>query len=104
MLTKLARRIEQSARIHRLLARCVAPQIVQETRSWRRPSLADEIDFLGADAGEIEASPNRQGRETRIVLHAAQTLFRHRKQNFAVAHDARGRIVHLRIVDSESKH
>src|SRR5271166_2351695 len=47
---KLARRIEQSARIHRLLARRVAPQIVQKTGSWRRPSLADKIDFVGPDS------------------------------------------------------
>ncbi len=34
------------------------------------------------------------------MLDAAQALFGHREEHFAIARDARGRIVHLRIIDS----
>jgi hypothetical protein len=35
------------------------------------------------------------------MLHPAQAFFRHREKQFPVAHDARGGVMHLRIINSE---
>jgi len=53
---------------------------------------------------EVQAGANGQAREPGIMLDAADSFFRHGEQKIAVASDARGRIVHLRIVESERDH
>ena len=39
-----------------------------------------------------------------VVLEPGDAFFRNREQEFAVANDARGRVVHLRIVDPQCQH
>ena len=101
---ELPRRIEQRAGVHRLPARGVAAQIVQVCSARTRPALADVIHFVGANAGEIQASANREGGEPRVVLHAAEAFFGDGEQHFSIARNARRGIVHLRIIDSDRDH
>src|ERR1700674_1183577 len=42
--------------------------------------------------------------KTRVVLYAADALLRDREEEFAVANDTRGRIVHLGVVDAQRYH
>ncbi len=55
---EMASGIKKRARIHGLLARSEAIEIVQKCRARTRPTLAEEIHLIGANAGEIEAGAN----------------------------------------------
>ena len=101
---ELPRGIEQGSRIHGLLAGGVAAQIVQIAGARAGPALTDVIHFVGANASEIQASANRQGGESRVVLHATQPFFGDGEKHFPVARNARRGIVHLRIIDSDRDH
>src|SRR5262249_61410803 len=68
------------------------------------PSEADLVHLGSWNFCEVEAGLNRELREARVVLRARQTFLRNCEKQLAVPHDARGGIVHLRIVDSESDH
>src|SRR5437764_11254061 len=60
--------------------------------------------MLHLDVGKIQACSNRVLRESRIMFRAADAFFRHRKNKLAVAHQARRRIMHLRIVNPQCDH
>ena len=68
------------------------------------PSRAHEIEFIGADLGEIQAGANREMRKSRVMLDAADALLGHGIQQLAIAGDAGRRVMHLRIIKSQSKH
>jgi hypothetical protein len=59
------------------------------------PSLADEIKLIDTKLCKIQASADRETREARIMLDPADALLGNCKQQLAVTHNARGRIVHL---------
>src|SRR5579863_1824036 len=101
---EMARGIEQSARIHGLLVRHITIQIMEKSSARTRPSLAQEIHLLCAHSGKIEARAYRKLRESSVVLDAAEALLSDREKHFAVARDARRRIVHLRIINSQRNH
>ncbi len=81
-----------------------ALQIGYKPRARPRPAHADLVELIGANSGEIQAGANGAVREAGVVLEAAQSLLGHSKKQFAVANNARGRIVHLRVVDSDGEH
>jgi len=101
---------EVQRRIHpveigkRHFPRGVALQIVPEDRPGRLPAEAHFVQLLRSHIGEVEARSNGIFGETSIVLQPADALFRHRKQKFAVARDARRRIMHLRIINPQCQH
>lgn len=101
---EIARGIEQRAGVNRLFGGGEAAEIVEEANARPRPSLADEVEFLGTYMREIEAGANGEGGKARVVLHAAQALLRNGEEDFSIAGDARGRIVHLRVVDPKGNH
>ena len=101
---KSASRIQKIQIGDGLLAQSVAAQIMQVTNTRRRPPKANFIQLRRRNACEIEARAYGLDREARIVFHAAQSLFGNREKEFAVAHDARRGIVHLRVVDAQADH
>jgi len=96
---------EVQRRIHpveigkRHFPRGVALQIVPEDRPSRLPAETHFVQLLRSHMGEVEARSNGVFSEAGIVLQPADALFRHREQQFAVARDARRRVMHLRIVN-----
>ena len=58
----------------------------------------NKIQLIRLNVGEIQSGAYRERGETRPVLDAAQSLLGDGEDHFAVAHNARRRIVHLRIV------
>jgi hypothetical protein len=68
------------------------------------PSLADEIKLIDTKLCKIQASADRETREARIMLDPADALLGNCKQQLAVTHNARGRIVHLRIIETKCNH
>src|SRR5262249_1955979 len=68
------------------------------------PAEADFVHIGSRNFREVEAGLNGGLRKACVVRHARNRLFSNREQQFAVAHDACGGIVHLRIVDSEGGH
>ncbi len=58
----------------------------------------------GAHPGKIEACANGVVRKAGVVLDPADALLGHGKKEFAIPSDARGGIMHLRIVKSEGNH
>src|SRR5579862_1560213 len=79
-----------------------ALQIVLESFNCRRPSKADKIELIGANAGRSQAGLNRERRKSRVMFQAAQTFFGYREKNVAIAGNADRGIVHFRIVDTEA--
>src|SRR5439155_2186828 len=69
-----------------------------------RPAQRNVVYFLRLQIRCIQAGFDRQMREPRIVLHAAQAFLGDREQQLAVADDARRGVVHLRIVNSKANH
>src|SRR5580658_2967464 len=99
---KMPRRVQKIVRTEAAPASEIIAQVVQRSSARRLPPKANKIKFRSLDAGEIQASLNRADGKSRVVLFAAQPLFGNSKQRLAVAHDARGRIVHLRVVDAQA--
>ena len=97
----MARGIEQRARIYRLLVRHKAIEIVKKSSARPRPTLTEEVHLFRAHASKIEAGANRKRGETRVVLDAAEALFGDSEKHFAIARDARGGIMHLRVINSQ---
>ena len=81
--------------VHRKLPCSKAPEVAQKHPMRGRPSSADRIELIGADAGKFEARPDGMIRKSCIVLDSAKAFLRDRKQQFAVSRDARGRVMHL---------
>ena len=55
-------------------------------------------------AREIQTGLNRQLRKSRIMLYAADALFRHREQQLSIARNTRRRVMHLRIINAQCQH
>src|SRR5579872_1588798 len=79
-------------------------QIRGKNAMWSGPTLANEVELVGTYLCKIETGTDGESRETSIMLDPADALLGHGKQQFAVTHDACGRIVHLRIVESKCDH
>src|SRR5216684_4392504 len=63
-----------------------------------RPARADYVELIGPHARKIEAGANGVVRKAGIVFDPADALLGHGKEKFAIPGDARGRIMHLRII------
>ena len=92
---KMSSRIQHVRPARRPSARRIHLQVVPVNWPRRLPSEAHFVQFVGAHSGEFQASFNRKLWKARVVLQAAQPFLGHRKQQLPIAHDARGRIVHL---------
>src|SRR5690348_13517064 len=79
-------------------------QIRGKNAMRRGPSLADEIELVGADFGKVQAGANGEPRETGVMLDPADALLGYGKKPFAVADNAGRGIVHLRIVEAQTDH
>src|SRR5690348_13754412 len=79
-------------------------QIVAKRRPGNLPAEAHFVELLRLDACEIQARSNRILRESRVVLGPADAFFRHCEHDFAVAHQACCRIMHLRIINPQRDH
>jgi len=77
---------------------------VAVNRARRLPTKTNFIDLPGSDFREVETGLNGESGETGIMLEARDALFRHGEKQFAVAHNACGGIVHLRVVNSDCQH
>jgi len=75
-------------------------QIVTVGGCGRLPADADFINLIGAQFRKIEAGLNGEIREAGIVFEAADALFGHGEKKLAIANEASGRVVHLRIVET----
>ncbi len=82
----------------------VALQIVPVHGPRRLPPETHFVYLLRSYFREVQTRSNGVPGKPGIVLQPADALFRHRKQQFAVAHDARRRIMHLRIANSQGQH
>jgi hypothetical protein len=87
-----------------ILAAQHAFQIRREEAAGGGPSLADEIELVRSDSGEIEAGADGESGKPGIMLDPADAFLGHGKEQFAVARDTCGRIVHLRIIKTKSDH
>jgi hypothetical protein len=65
-------------------------------RTLRRP--------VNSNLGEIETGSDREAGKPGVVLYVTDAFFSNREEQFAIAHEAGGRIVHLRIVETECDH
>jgi hypothetical protein len=79
----------------RKLAADKAFQVGGKQAVRRRPSLANKIEPIGTHLGELHAGANGVVGEAGIVFQPADAFLRYRIKQFAVAHNARGGIVHL---------
>src|SRR5260221_12553622 len=70
----------------------------------RLPPDTHVVHLRGGDFPEVQASLDGEGGKARVVLHSADALLGDREEQFAVPHQARGRIVHLRIVEAKGDH
>ena len=77
----------------------VTLQIVPEDRPRRLPPKTHFVQLFRSRVCEIETCSNGILGEAGIVLQPADALFRHSEQELAVAHDARRRVMHLRIIN-----
>jgi len=80
---------------------CVEAQILAKRCAGGLPTDTDFIHLGGSDFCKIEARLDGQGRETRVVLYAADAFLGDSEEQLAVSHKARRRIVHLGIVESK---
>src|SRR5258708_505322 len=101
---ELARGIQNIQIGSRPAARGVEAQILAKRCAGGLPTDTDFIHLGSGDFCKIEASLNSQSRETRVVLYAADALLGDSEEQLAVLHQARRRIVHLRIVESKGDH
>ena len=69
-----------------------------------RSDFADCVELIGPHTRKIEAGANGVVRKAGIVFDPADALLGHGKKQLAVPRDARGRIVHLRVVEAECDH
>src|SRR6266550_4397776 len=81
-----------------------ALQICGKDGAGSRPALADEIELVGPHLYKVQAGTNGEARKGCIVLDPADALLGHGKKQLAVTRNARGRIMHLRIVEAQSDH
>ena len=77
-------------------------QIMLQGFDCGRPSKADKIELIGANAGRSKAGFNRERRESRVMFQAAQAFFGYGEKNVAIAGNAGRGIVHFRIVDTQA--
>lgn len=70
-------------------------------RACGLPAETHLVQLLRTYLREIEARANGALWKARIVLRTADALFRYGEQQFAVAHDAGRRIMHLRVINPE---
>src|SRR4029077_13646637 len=79
-------------------------QVMSEAWACRGPTEAHFVQFIGANAREVQAGLNSQSRKTGVVLYPADPLFRDREEQLAIAHDARGRIMLAVVIEAQSNH
>src|SRR4029077_18481685 len=79
-------------------------QVVPVNGSGCLPAETYFVQSLRSGIRKLQASVNRQFREACVVLHPADPLFRYGEEQLSIAHDARRRIMHLRIVDPQCDH
>jgi len=75
-------------------------QVVAKSCARSLPSKTYLINLAGRDFREIEAGSNGEVGEAGIVLEAADAFFDDSEKKLAIADDAGGGIVHLRIVQT----
>src|SRR5260370_5437960 len=79
-------------------------QIVPEDGPRRLPTETHLVQLLRSHFREVQAHSTGVFSKAGIVLQAADALLCHGKQQVAVAHNARRRIMHLRIVNPKCQH
>lgn len=79
-------------------------QIVAIGGGRRLPAHSDFIDLVGADFREIEAGLDGERREARVMLETADAFLGNGKEQFTVANDAGGGIVHLGKIQTKRDH
>ena len=77
----------------------VQSEVVSVNGTGLLPSETYLVKLGGLNACKIEASLDGQAWEASIMLEAAKTLFCDSEEDLAIAGDARGRVVHLGVVD-----
>ena len=75
-------------------------QIVAIGGGGRLPANADFINLIGAQLRKIEAGLNGEIREAGIVFETADALFGYGEKQLAIANQASGGVMHLRIVET----
>ena len=101
---EVQRRIQPIQIAQRHFPRGVAFQIVAVHRPRCLPAETHFVQLFCPDIREVQACSNGIFRESGVMLQPADALFRHREQQFAVAHNARRRIMHLRIINPQRQH
>src|SRR5580765_124798 len=78
--------------------------MLMKRRAGNLPPKAHLVQLLRLNPRKIQARANRVHRKPRIVFRPADSFFRHRKHQLAVAHQTRRRIMHLRIINPKGDH
>src|SRR5260370_13673970 len=81
-----------------------ALKIMPEDRPRCLPAETPLVQLLRLHIGEVQARSNGIFRKAGIMFQPADALLRHCKQKFAVPHDARRGIMHLRVVNPQCDH
>jgi len=97
---EVQRRVQSVQVSERHFSRRVALQIVRIHGRCGLPAEADFVELFRTGLRKFQARGNCVSGKTRIVFQPAKALFRHRKEQLTVPHDARGRIMHLRVVNT----
>ena len=104
MLSEMTRGVQHVQIADRPLARGIQFQVVTKRRARSLPADAHFVDLVGSNLGEIKAGLDRKAGKAGVVLYATDAFFGNREKQFAIAHQAGGGIVHLRIVETECDH
>src|ERR1700733_3703750 len=92
---KIEYRVQSTQISERLLAGGVRLQVGSKQPPGGRPTLTDFVELVSADAGKLQARANGAVWKSSIMLDAAETLLSYSEKQFAIADDARGRVMHL---------
>lgn len=99
-----ARHVQHVVIVDRELAFGESFQVVHDHLVRRGPARTHGAQLVGAHAGKIEAGANGVVGKSGVVLDTADAFLGHGVEQFTVAGDTCGRIVHLRIIKSEGDH
>ena len=67
-----------------------------------RPTRANIIHIVRSHAGKIQTSLDTEKRKTCIMFSSTEAFFRNRKNHFAIACNARRRVVHMRVINPQA--
>src|SRR5258708_29364774 len=96
--------VESVGIIQRKLAAGKTPYITQKHAMRRGPTRADCVELTCAYFREIQACADGVVWKAGIVFDPANAFLSDSEQQFAIPSNARGRVVHLRIVEPQRNH